>query len=224
MNEHAAQARVSILVVDDDAVVRALVALALRKAGMSVLEADNGQAALDMIVNEVIGVVVCDVGMPGMSGIEVVQELRRRPESSTLPVILMTGSGDEHSVVAGLEAGATDFIAKPVRLDELVARVKAHMRTQTAWSNLLQDELALRSGVVAALGSLTLSGTPEEIAEAVVHEISRRTDSAFVSVARITSHQRMQELATFNRTDGIRRGGDSFPPVLAGYLLGRARD
>ena len=78
--------------------------------------------------------------------------------------------------------------------------------------------------MVAALGSLTLSGTPEEIAEAVVHEISRRTDSAFVSVARITSHQRMQELATFNRTDGIRRGGDSFPPVLAGYLLGRARD
>lgn len=223
MDEHAAPTRVSILVVDDDAVVRGLVALSLRKAGMSVLEADNGQAALETIVNEVVGVVVCDVGMPGMSGIQVVQELRRRPESSTLPVILMTGSGDEHSVVAGLEAGATDFLAKPVRLDELVARVKAHLRLQTAWSNLLQDELALRSGVVAALGSLMLSGAPEETAEAVVDEISRRTDSAFVSVAQVTGHHRMQELATFNRRDGIQRGGESFAPDLAKYLLGRAR-
>lgn len=224
MSERAAPARVSILVVDDDAVVRGLVAMSLRKAGMSVLEADNGQAALDTIEAEVVGVVVCDVGMPGMSGIQVVEELRRRPESSTLPVILMTGSGDEHSVVAGLEAGATDFLAKPVRLDELVARVRAHLRTHTAWSNLLQDELALRSGVVAALASLTLSGLPEETAEAVVNEISRRTDSAFVSVAQVTGHQRMQELATFSRRDGIQRGGESFSPDLAGYLLGRARD
>jgi len=224
MSERAAPARVSILVVDDDSVVRGLVALSLRKAGLSVLEADNGQAALETIEAEVVGVVVCDVGMPGMSGIEVVQELRRRPETATLPVILMTGSGDEQSVVAGLEAGATDFLAKPVRLDELVARVRAHLRTQTAWSNLLQDELALRSGVVAALGSLALSGVPEETAEAVVHEISRRTDNAFVSVAQVTGHQRMQELATFNRRDGIRRGGESFSPDLAGYLLGRARD
>jgi EAL domain-containing protein (putative c-di-GMP-specific phosphodiesterase class I)/DNA-binding response OmpR family regulator len=223
MSERAAPARVSILVVDDDSVVRGLVALSLRKAGMSVLEADNGPAALETIATEVIGVVVCDVGMPGMTGIEVVEELRRRPETSTLPVILMTGSGDEHSVVAGLEAGATDFLAKPVRLDELVARVRAHLRTQTAWSNVLQDELALRSGVVAALGSLTLSGVPEETAEAVVQEISRRTDSAFVSVAQVTSHERMQELATFNRSQGLRRGGESFPPDLAGYLLGRAR-
>ncbi len=224
MNERAAPARVSILVVDDDPIVRGLVALALRKAGMSVLEADDGPAALETIAAEVIGVVVCDVAMPGMSGIEVVQELRRRPETSTMPVILMTGSGDEHSVVAGLEAGATDFLAKPVRLDELVARVRAHLRTQTAWSHVLQDELALRSGVVAALGSLTLSGVPEETAEAVVQEISRRTASAFVSVAQVTGHERLQELATFNRSQGVLRGGETFAPDLAGYLLGRARD
>ena len=223
MDEPAAPARVSILVVDDDAIIRGLVALALRKAGMSVLEADDGPAALEIIAAEVIGVVVCDVGLPSMNGIEVVQELRRQAETSTLPVILMTGSGDEHSVVAGLEAGATDFLAKPVRLDELVARVRAHLRTQTAWSNVLQDELALRSGVVAALGSLTLSAVPEETAEAVVQEISRRTDSAFVSVAQVTGHERMQELATFNRSQGILRGGEAFAPELAAYLLGRAR-
>jgi EAL domain-containing protein (putative c-di-GMP-specific phosphodiesterase class I)/DNA-binding response OmpR family regulator len=223
MSEGSAPAKVSILVVDDDAELRGLIALALRRAGLLVLEAGTGQAALDLIEAEVVGVVVCDVSMPGMSGIEVVQKLRRRSEASTLPVILMTGSGDEHGVVAGLEAGATDFLVKPVRLDELVARVRAHLRTQTAWTNLLQDELALRSGVVAALGSLTVSGVPEETAEAVVSEISRRTDSAFVSVAQLSDHGRMQELATFNRRDGIRRGGETFSPDRAGYLLSRAR-
>jgi EAL domain-containing protein (putative c-di-GMP-specific phosphodiesterase class I)/DNA-binding response OmpR family regulator len=222
MNEPAAP-RVSILVVDDDADLRGLIALALRRAGLSVLEAGDGESALDIINGEIVGVVVCDVGMPGMSGIDVVQELRRRAETSTLPVILMTGAADEHSVVAGLEAGATDFLAKPVRLDELVARVRAHLRTQSAWSTVLQDELALRSGVVAALGSMTLSAVPEESAESVVNEIARRTDSAFVSVAQVTDHQRMQELATFNRRDGIRRGGETFAPDLAAYLLGRAR-
>jgi DNA-binding response OmpR family regulator len=222
MGEPAAP-KVSILVVDDDADLRGLIALALRRAGLSVLEANDGAMALSIIATEVIGVVVCDVGMPGMSGIEVVKELRARPETSTLPVILMTGSADEHSVVAGLEAGATDFLPKPIRLDELVARVRAHLRTQSAWSNVLQDELALRSGVVAALGSLTLSAVPEETAEAVVQEISRRTDSGFVSVAQISDQQRMQELATFSRRDGIRRGGETFSLELAGYLLGRAR-
>jgi EAL domain-containing protein (putative c-di-GMP-specific phosphodiesterase class I)/DNA-binding response OmpR family regulator len=222
MSEPAAPI-VSILVVDDDADLRGLIALALRRAGLSVLEAGDGERALDLINAEVIGVVVCDVGMPAMSGIEVVEVLRRRPETSTLPVILMTGLADEHGVVAGLEAGATDFLAKPIRLDELVARVRAHLRTQSAWSNVLQDELALRSGVVAALGSLTLSAVPEETAEAVVNEISRRTDSAFVSVAQVTDHQQMQELATFNRRNGIQRGGEAFAPDLAGYLLSRAR-
>ena len=119
--------------------------------------------------------------------------------------------------------GADDFLAKPVRLDELIARVRAHLRTQAAWSGILQEELRVRSGVVAALGALTLSTVPEETAEAVVTELSARTDSDFVSVAQVTGAGHMQELATFNRRDGVRRGGDVFPLDLATYLLGRAR-
>jgi EAL domain-containing protein (putative c-di-GMP-specific phosphodiesterase class I)/DNA-binding response OmpR family regulator len=223
VNDSGQSASASVLVVDDDAAIRQLVAIALGNAGLRVLVADDGRSALDIVETQSVGVLVCDVQMPGLSGIEVVQELRRRPETSTLPVILMTGSGDEYSVVKGLEAGATDFLSKPVRLDELVARVRAHLRTHAAWSSILQDELALRSGVVAALGSLTLSAVPEESAEAIVTEISRRTGSAFVSVAQVTNGQHMQELATFNERDGIRRGGEFFSPTLAGYLLGRAR-
>lgn len=154
-----------ILVVDDDAVSRELVAVALRRAGYEVIEAASGEEALQIIDRQSVGVLVCDIGMPGMSGIDVIRDLRRRPETATLPIILVTGSGDDESVLQGLDAGADDFLSKPVRLAELVARVRAHLRTQAAWSNILQDELRVRSGVVAALGSLTLSAVPEETAE-----------------------------------------------------------
>jgi EAL domain-containing protein (putative c-di-GMP-specific phosphodiesterase class I)/DNA-binding response OmpR family regulator len=212
-----------VLVIDDDATVRTLFALVLREAGLDVMEAETGAAALDLMETAQMSVVVCDVSMPGMSGIEVVKALRRRRETATLPVILVTGTGDRQSVVSGLEAGADDFLTKPVDLDELVARVRAHVRTQTAWSGILQDELAVRSGVVAALGSLTLAGVPEQTAEAVVREISQRTDSDFVSVAQVTDGRRMQEIATFNRQDGVRPGGESFPSGLVDYLLDRIR-
>jgi len=81
----------------------------------------------------------------------------------------------------------------------------------------------VRSGVVAALGSMTVSAVPEETAESVVVELSGRTDSDFVSVAQVTGEGRMQELATFNRIDGVRRGGGVFSRDLANYLLSRAR-
>lgn len=223
MTDRPESAALPVLVVDDDAAARTLIALALSRAGLDVVEAASGQAALDIIETQRVSVVVCDVGMPGMSGTEFVQILRRRPETATLPIILVTGLGDDQSVIGGLDAGADDFLSKPLRLDELIARVRAHLRTQAAWSDILQDELRGRAGVVAALGSLTLSAVPEETAEAVVTELSRRTDSDFVSVAQVTGEGRMQELATFNRRDGVARGGETFPAELAAYLLGRAR-
>ena len=212
-----------VLVVDDDAAIRGLIALALRRAGFEASEAASGAAALHIIETESVGVVVCDVGMPEMSGIEVVRDLRQRPETATLPIILVTGSGDEDNVIAGLDAGADDFLTKPIGLSELIARVRAHLRTQAAWSHIVQGELRIRSGVVAALGSLTLSTVPEEAAEAVVTELCRRTDSAFVSVTQVTDDGRMQQLATFNRQDGVQRGGETFAADLAAYVLGRVR-
>ena len=223
MSDPADSGPLPVLVVDDDAAVRGLIALSLRRAGLDVIEAESGQSALRIVETDSVSVVVCDVGMPEMTGIEVVQALRRRPESATLPIILVTGSGDDQAVIAGLDAGADDFLAKPVRLDELIARVRAHLRTRAAWAHILEDELQVRSGVVAALGSLTISAIPEETAESVVGELSRRTDSDFVSVAQVTGDGRMQQLATYNRVDGIRRGGETYQGDLAAYLLGRVR-
>ena len=137
------------------------------------------------------------MGLPRMSGTDVVRALRARPDTQTLPVLLMTGSGTSQSVIEGLDAGADDFLAKPVRLDELVARVRAHLRSHAAWSRLVADELRVRASVVAALGHMTLSTEPEAAAEAVVNELARRTDAPFIGVLQLVSGSRLQPLASY---------------------------
>lgn len=214
----------SVLVVDDDEGSRGLIAFALRRAGLDVLVAPSGPAALEIVRTETIGLVVLDMSMPGMSGTDVVRALRARPETETLPILLMTGTGDGDSVIRGLEAGADDFLPKPVRLDELVARVNAHMRRQVAWSRVVEDELRTRAGVVAALGRLTISSVPEEAAEAVVRELAERTDSDFVAVLQVGAGGQLQDLATYDRAAGVQRSGHVLGPTLARHVLARARE
>ena len=168
-----------VLVVDDDDSLRELVSFALRRAGFDVLEASNGKAALDLVRTVPIGMMVLDMGMPEMSGTYVVQALRARPETATLPVLLMTGSGDEMSVIEGLAAGADDFLSKPVRLDELVARINAHLRRETAWSRVLEQRSAQLARQRALIGD-TLRGlhpgdTPEATAQAICRQVVRMT-------------------------------------------------
>ena len=164
-----------VLVVDHDDGTRGLVALSLRRAGLDTLEAPSSQAALDVVRTTAISLVVLDMGMPGMSGIEVVQALRSRSETATLPVLLMTGSGDEDSVIHGLAAGADDFLPKPVRLDELVARVNAHLRRQVAWSGAVEQrsvQVARQRAVIAeTLRGLRPGDTPEATAQAICRHV-----------------------------------------------------
>jgi EAL domain-containing protein (putative c-di-GMP-specific phosphodiesterase class I)/CheY-like chemotaxis protein len=219
---HVDSAPAPVLVVDDDDDTRGLVTFALRRAGLRVLEAPSGQVALDVVQTEAVGLVVLDAGMPGMSGTDIVRALRSRSETARLPVLLMTGSGDEASGIRGLAAGADDFVPKPVRLDELVARVNGHLRRQAAWSHVVEDELRIRASVVAALGHLTISSVPEDAAEAVVRELAR-TDSDFVAVLQVGAGGQLQELATYNRSAGVRRSGHPLEATLARHVLARAR-
>lgn len=213
----------SILVVDDDDGIRELVAFGLRHAGFDVVEAASGEAALGLVEGDAIGLVVLDIGLPGMSGIDVVRALRARPQTATLPVILMTGTGEADSLVTGLGAGADDFVAKPVRLDELVARVQAHLRRGAAWSGVIDTELRGRSAVVEALGHLTLSPAPEEAAETVVTELARRTACDFIAVTQLHDGDRLRELATYSRIAGVRRTGALLDPNVSRDLLANAR-
>jgi len=164
-----------ILVVDDDDSSRGLIALALERAGFEVVQAASGQAALETVSTTRISLVVLDIGMPGMSGTEVVTALRAHAETATLPVLLMTGSGDEFSVITGLSAGADDFLPKPIRMDELVARVSAHLRRQVAWTSLVElrsAHLARQRALIAqTLRSLRPGDTPEATAQAICRQV-----------------------------------------------------
>lgn len=113
------------LVADDDPDVRELVAFKLEHAGYAVVQVGDGVRALEAIARELPTVVLLDVMMPGLSGIDVVRELRRQERTRTLPVILLTAKAQEHDIEAGFATGADDYIVKPFSPRELLSRVTA---------------------------------------------------------------------------------------------------
>jgi DNA-binding response OmpR family regulator len=114
-----------VLVVDDDATVREVVLSYLRAEGYDVSEAADGETALSMVGHERPDLVVLDVMLPGVDGLEVIRRIR---SGGDLPVIMLTALGSEEDRVVGLELGADDYLTKPFSPRELVARVRAVFR------------------------------------------------------------------------------------------------
>ncbi|WP_327008732.1 response regulator [Dactylosporangium sp. NBC_01737] len=122
----------AILVAYDDMDIRDLVAFKLEQAGYDVVAVDNGLAALTEATQNPPDLVVLDVMMPGMSGIDVCRQLRQDAGTKALPIILLTARAQEGDVEVGFGAGADDYIVKPFSPRELVSRVEAvlaRMRT-----------------------------------------------------------------------------------------------
>ena len=103
-----------VLIVEDDPVIRLLACEALSEIGMTPVEAETGQQALDEIARSVPALVILDVGLPGRDGLEICAELRALPGGREIPVLIMTGSEDPAVIDQAFRAGATDFVAKPV--------------------------------------------------------------------------------------------------------------
>jgi two-component system, OmpR family, response regulator MtrA len=118
----------TVLLVEDDPGARQGLELALRRLGYGVLPAASGEAALDGIRQATVDVVVLDVMLPGLDGFEVCRRLRR---DSEIPVIMLTARGDDLDIVGGLEAGADDYVVKPVQPRVLDARIRAVLRRMT---------------------------------------------------------------------------------------------
>ena len=114
-----------ILLVEDDPSIREVTAIGLRNAGFAVETAADGREGLDRFEREPFDLVLLDVMMPRMDGLEVCRAIRR---TSTVPVVMLTARADTLDVVVGLEAGADDYVRKPFELPELVARVRAALR------------------------------------------------------------------------------------------------
>jgi phosphate regulon transcriptional regulator PhoB len=160
--------RERILVVEDEKDVREMIRLNLKTAGFDVVEAGNGTEALALAKNDPPKVIILDLMMPEMSGIEVCRALRRNPSTSRIPVLMLTAKSTEEDKVVGFEVGADDYVTKPFSPRELVLRVRAVARRQpdqgiAKAAPLKAGTIQLdRASMIATIGAKKLSLTSTE--------------------------------------------------------------
>ncbi len=133
-----------MLTVEDDERIRSAVKLALEDEGWTVDEAESGEAAIELFNRNAPDVVLIDIMLPGIDGFELCRTLRR---TSAVPIVMVTARNDTHDIVAGLEAGADDYLTKPFAAKELSARIRALLRrirpSTTRRSHMVFGELEL---------------------------------------------------------------------------------
>lgn len=143
-----------VLVVDDQATQRLLVAAALAQAGFEVVECESGEQALELLAVEPVTAVLLDVMMPGIDGFETCARIRATAKLERLPVMMMTGTDDDAAVSRAFEVGASDFIAKPIKQSLLNHRLRymlrAHERAAELWRS---REQLFTAETTAGLGS-----------------------------------------------------------------------
>ena len=147
-----------VLVVEDEAALATMLRYNLEKQGFRVDEAGDGQEALTRISEVPPDLVLLDWMLPVMSGIEVCRQIRRRPDTRDLPVIMVTARTDDQDAVRGLNTGADDYITKPFNMEALLARMRALLR---------------RAGRVPAKGTLTFHDVTLDQAAHRVHRNGR---------------------------------------------------
>lgn len=117
-----------ILVVEDDPDIQELVCYNLQQAGLETIAVEGGEAAIDRLEVETVEMIVLDLRLPGMDGLEVCRWLKQQPQLREIPVLMLTARAEEVDRIVGLELGADDYVVKPFSPRELVLRVRAVLR------------------------------------------------------------------------------------------------
>lgn len=129
---------VSILIIDDEEDIRELLQYNLKKEGFNVMDAENGEKGIQLMKVNHPDLVLLDVMMPGMDGIEVCETIRSTPGLEKTLVCFLTARNEDYSQIAGLDAGADDYVSKPIRPKVLISRINALLRRK----GVLQKEIA----------------------------------------------------------------------------------
>ena len=171
-----------VLIVEDEPTIASQLAVALGQAGYAVDRADNGVDALALGSNEPVDAVILDLGLPRIDGLTVLKKWRAA--GRTMPVLILTARDNWHEKVAGIDAGADDYLAKPFHMEELLARLRALIRRAGghASAELACGELRLdtRAGRVSVGGEpLTLTSHEYRVLDYLMHhpgQIVSRSD------------------------------------------------
>lgn len=154
-----------ILVVDDEDDILELVQYNLSQAGYRVCTATSGEAALRTAADELPDLVVLDLMLPGIDGLEVTRRLKKNTQTARIPIVMLTAKGEESDVVVGLEMGADDYVSKPFSPKILLARIKSVLRrniqeeTESAEGILTIRELVIHPG----RRHVTVDGEPVDL-------------------------------------------------------------
>lgn len=117
--------RMKVLVADDFATMRKIVRNILKQIGFDdIVEAEDGQAAIQVLRNEDVGLVVTDWNMPNMTGLELLQKIRNDPKTANLPVLMVTAEGLKENVVAAVKAGVNNYVVKPFTAEVLQEKIE----------------------------------------------------------------------------------------------------
>lgn len=133
----------NILVVDDDDELRNVLGIYLKNEGMNVFCAKDGQEALKIVSGEEIHLIVMDIMMPRMDGIQATLKIR---EEHDIPIIILSAKSEDTDVIMGLNIGADDYVSKPYKMLELIARIKSNLRRYTKFGSFKEeaDQLEIR--------------------------------------------------------------------------------
>ncbi len=140
--------RETILVIEDEGDILDLITVNLTREGFRVLGAASGEEGLALAREEAPDLIVLDLMLPGLDGLQVCRALRADPSTRALPVLILTARGEEADIVAGLETGADDYVTKPFSPKVLVARVRSVMRRRVAAPGVEGDVLRVRDLVI----------------------------------------------------------------------------
>jgi len=195
-----------IIVIDDDPLIRLVVTMALQAVGLTTSEASSGEEGLQLFKEMGADALLLDVMMPdGMDGFATCAEFRKLPEGQHIPVLMMTGLDDLESINRAFEAGATDFITKPINIPLLGHRVRYMLRASQTTHRLVESEQRLHR--MAYFDSLTELPNRQFFKEHLQHIIA------------LAQRQKLRLGVLFLDLDGFKRINDTLGHPLGDLVL-----
>lgn len=164
----------NILYVDDNQTNLKLISSILKKEGYQTVLAESGQKALDYLEDNQPDLILLDIMMPGMSGIEVCERIVENKQTNRIPIIFLTARSDRETMLEGLRSGGVDYITKPINRQELLARVNTHLRLKRA-----NEEINRLKGLLPICSSCKKIRTEDGYWKEVEQYVSERSDTQF---------------------------------------------